>query len=644
MSSTTSSSCSTSYTEPIYHDLYYPRPKSKPLDTLAQCSSTEDTLLTTTASITSSATNIAQQNLCESSRHVSAYSLPDNISAMPPFLSDIPSPTLNPTISLDVNNDPNFVQYSATAQFTSLDQPTNAVHPSQLAPSGFFMENFPTDEPINSKGAYEDRLHGAATSSCDLDTLSSEGPKDLTNLEFPISKTNFETPTLIDYRTKKKESNDPLKRTSKIEDVYRSWTKKEHIQNYFSSNSSDSDFTGITNARRKFSKLKDSSSSYESLQFGIDLSQTIDAYDRRHAPSYNDRHEASVANSLASYFDRTSQSSSLYTSSDCFNHSRQSDNNRSQHSNGRGDSSQTQSSGHMQHSIDFFKHEPFEQNLEHNTLTASNFLEKDIKIEDKLDFRMSFDEPNYSVPYNTSHHVFSNISSNFNPSSHSSTNDQGCVDLRTSLLHAKEEARKSGSQIEEEFLDEWMRCLNKEDNPAGDHKPLIGQSFGMENSKPPPQDINTCFPSNLNLNESQNQSFNFTPAVASPMNSNFFESFNAQQPNCSSLSAQASSSSVPPLLDCFKPSPSFDGQVASLEAQYPPRLLHPVSNNPDSLFPMSNYDSQPLPAGLCDVTAEVLDMSMSSEDPQLSGIMRTGWLKVDEKIPLSIRTGPNKRR
>jgi len=671
MSSTKNSSNSTNFSEPIYHELYYPRPRSESNDEPA-VSKIEPDLFdfdhdTTIQNASLLKSNTLDVSNVDSPTQYLNFSFdgeaePVASSSTSYHVDERSNAMLSPSIQSRVTNpDPNFMQYSGTAQFTSLGNTdglvglvggeeereftTSIMKSETLSQGNYFQSVIDSSDlisPCQPQATFTDEFHQTPSYCAASDTNPDNN-----------------NGSLIDYRTKLRESSDHTNKCKNIEDVYKSWMKEEHD----SDNESSTDFDPMnqTPSHRKFIRRRNPSIplplSSMSPKPGAELANLTLTSRQTLLPVTVLENQEAFNNAQSYQFKNEIE----YHLSDSFNNMKESSHlnhlmKKVPHPTTPEGVGEPFTPDPMQFSIkDMLKDNDYEEKyIPGSCSTTKQSFSKDNS--NRLNYRDSIastsERRNNNVPYQTSQNAALNTVSCSNMLRfQDSSSRRELVDLRTSLLFAKEEARKSGSHVEEEFLDEWMRCLNGEDGPSQNRKyiPDFGSSSTSLNINPSVTSLtNSSRPDSIALPSPRHFSNppptptlstnnicspNFPPSRALPIGNDGF--INSPCPSNQSFSLETSS----------RPSSAFD--ILS------PQLIKPTPN----FFP-EEFISLERPQNFCgDVTAEVVDMSAATGDPQLSEIVRTGLIRVNEPTqkfnssssvstmsPPTSRTGSNKRR
>ena len=207
-------------------------------------------------------------------------------------------------------------------------------------------------------------------------------------------------------------------------------------------------------------------------------------------------------------------------------------------------------------------------------------------------------------------------------------------DLRASLASARDEARKTGSHLEEEFIDEWMNCLHGA--PGATRENLNRHPFSSNYGA-------------INFPDSIKPSFSADPLyvandainVISPGDRNAMDIISHGDRNAMDVISHGDRN-LPNLLIDVNPSrvPYDSCQIIDNKSIMEPTYYEIGIDVNDHTIGNSVSNSVSQNEG---VIAELLDMSQPQYDPQLSQVVQSELFTAPKSCPKT-KTGPYKRR
>ena len=638
MSSTTGN---TKFPEPIYHDLYYPRPKSKCVkqsenETNIISPETGEAknvgLVQTSIVLTHpTAETILYQTTRTTSRDCFNYlSLNTANDFMAPSLIEL-SPN---TGSEGFHCNQNLVQYSGTAQFSTLFQSPEDISTKSKPADTETPSSSTIIVPPCSPHYYEEPILRilSSTSSTELHTAPGESCS-------PRAQDNCTNQIREELRLQN--ANETSRKLRKIDDVYRTWCKTKDIHQSLNFLTTD----GCENKKALSSpqNILTESSNYEKTM-PVEAAENLHPHESRF-----------ISNELA--YENQNQS---------------------------------------EYSLNVLPGSTFLDNLQPNhweidmsvqnacVNAPSNFSQECTTINrDKSTIalrKLTHDSrlrcANNS-PNNTFFSEYPTASSQASVNSFSLASFSNIItnnindfnDLKESLLYARDEARKSGSQVEEDFLEEWMSSLGGEvpDRPVLEqtdggevpNRPVLEQTDGSNNFDNFLRETESHIRDKISVSSHPDYNeFDWNPPVhnSNLTQLNIGRHFDNQNYNDGVVLSRGNEDDK---LDKSFTSTSYD--QGSINYVHYPSIDSQGGEYFNSTSRSARCGNNRNVSGLCtlpdecaspgavindtgvDITAEVLDMSMPHEDVQLREIVRSRWFTTEKPAPTP-RMGTYKRR
>lgn len=620
--------------EPIYHDLYYPRPKTSAkvnyVSTSCKPICTVQTITVPNIPVSESEVEISLEE-SENTCHKSEQHYSDIIDKMAPCLVD---PILN--LEIDHFQDSTLVQYSATAQFSSLHQPSHTQD---------------TENSLNVKTISHSALVATPYNHFNNEDFKNEN----------IEKKCFQhLKPIVDYKSYKTVSSNKIG-TNSISDVpgYRHQDEFQHDNNF----KTKSKVRKIDDVYRSWCGTENNCEMQVSLNQipYCDISSRTTASCSSYLPQ--NEHIETYRQSNGEEIDFSSEDKYYETILGTCNRISPQLVGKIDHATEPHPTNAIASLSDRGPSESNPSHDPYAYNqglqYQHkelpDSITVAGYLDSKNNIQGNFN-QLSHKEHNVrtlcsEVQFDASHM----ITNSWHTSSNANVDTENISeynDLKASLLSARDEARKSGSRVEEEFLEEWMLCLCGEETVTANTQTL--NSSNLDNFAIDTKSCSTRADLSLKT-DSLWENYNV------PQNNTTYSELTCQQlPSGVHRDANATNTTGTDINSHIVHCETQDINLVGQSCSIPNDCLSSYSETDENNISHTSFGSgkdvtswpqsseRATPSSHCDdesdFMGEVLDMSVPHDDVQLTEMMHSGWLAVDKSGTSGKTTVPYKRR